>query len=115
MSLFGRKQSAPTSGHSGDDQVLRELRKRGADDTTPRLWEHFLYCDDEDGAARLEAESSATGWSVTRVDPQHHGIVAKRSDLPVNLTTVSEARQFFEGLASTVRGGDYDGWGAEVG
>ncbi len=47
--------------------------------------------------------------------PDYHGIVAKRSDLPVNAETVSDAREFFEALAATVPGGDYDGWGAEGG
>lgn len=115
MGLFRRTQPPPSSGHTGDDQTLKGLRNVGADDTTPRVWEHFLYCDDEEGAARLEAEASAAGWNVTRVDPAYHGIVAERSDLPVNATTVSEARQFFEGLTSNVPGGDYDGWGAEGG
>ena len=113
MGLFKRKQSSASMGHSGDDQVLEQLAQLGTEDQSPRLWEHFVYCDDEDGAAVLESGASATGWSVDRVAPEYHGIVAKRSDLPVNAKTVAEAREFFERLAASVPGGDYDGWGAE--
>lgn len=113
MGLFKRKQPAASTGHSGDDQVLSQLTQLGNDDRSPRLWEHFVYCDDEDGAATLESGATAGGWSVERVVPEYHGIVAKRSDLPVNAKTVAEARGFFERLAASVPGGEYDGWGAE--
>ena len=113
MGLFKRKQPATSTGHSGDDQVLEQLAQLGTDDQSPRVWEHFVYCDDEDGAAILESGALAAGWSVDRVVPEYHGIVAKRMDLPVNPKTVAEAREFFEGLAASVPGGDYDGWGAE--
>jgi len=113
MRFFKRKQAAASTGHSGDDMVLAQLASLGTDPRAPRFWEHFLYCDDETGAAVLERGASAAGWSVDRVAPGHHGIVAKRSDLPVNAETVAEARVFFERLASSVAGGDYDGWGAE--
>lgn len=113
MSLFKRKQPAASTGHAGDDEVLAQLAQLGSDDQLPRLWEHFVYCDDENGAAVLERGASAAGWTVDRVVPEYHGIVAKRSDFPVNAETVSEAREFFESLAASVPGGDYDGWGAE--
>lgn len=112
MGLFRRDEPLPSSGHPGDDEVLRQLQKYGADTTTPMVWEHFVYCDEEDGAARLEQAASEAGWTVQRVDPEYHGIVAKRSDLPVSPVTVAKARVFFENLADSVPGGEYDGWGA---
>lgn len=113
MRFFKRKQVAASTGHAGDDEVLEQLAQLGTDAHVPRLWEHFVYCDREDGAAILERGALAAGWSVERVVPEYHGIVAKRSDLPVNAETVAEAREFFEHLAASVAGGDYDGWGAE--
>ncbi|MBC7763051.1 MAG: ribonuclease E inhibitor RraB [Candidatus Saccharibacteria bacterium] len=113
MGLFKRKQPSASFSLSGDDQVLEQLAHLGADDQAPRLVEHFVYCDDEAGAAVLETGATAAGWSVDRVVREYHGIVAKRSDLPVNVRSVSEAREFFERLAASVPGGDYDGWGAE--
>lgn len=106
MGFFKRKRVAASTGHAGDDMVLAQLGGLGTDGRAPRLWEHLLYCDDEAGAAALERGASAAGWSVQRVAPGHHGIVAKRSDLLVNAATVAEAREFFEGLASSVPGGD---------
>lgn len=114
MGLFKRRRPAPPV-HAGDQQVLQQLTELGADPHAPRLQEHFVYCDNEDGAAVLEAGAATAGWTVRRVVPDYHGIVAKRSDLPVNAETVSDAREFFEALAATVPGGDYDGWGAEGG
>lgn len=114
MGIFKRKTSEPSTGHKGDDQTLAQLKKTGADFDTPRAWEHFVYCDDEAGAAILEQRAREGGWDVERVDPEYHGIVAKRSDLAVNPGTVTETRAFFENLAASVAGGDYDGWGAEA-
>ncbi len=115
MGLFKkrRKTEPTTTGHAGDDQVLSQLEGMGTDLSRPRLWEHFVYCDDEDGAARLEAAAVEAGWTVQRVVPEYHGIVASRSDLAVTPGEVASARTFFEVLAGSVPGGDYDGWGAE--
>lgn len=116
MGLFKKRQrSGPptTTGHSGDDQVLSQLQGLGTDLSRPRLWEHFVYCDDEEGAARLEAAAVEAGWTVQRVAPEHHRIVASRSDLAVTPYEVASARTLFEALADSVPGGDYDGWGAE--
>lgn len=113
MGLFKRNRPSASNGHEGDEQVLRQLAKMGADEVAPRRWEHFVYCDDQQGAAKLKSAASAAGWTVELVVPDYHGIVAERSDLPVNPSTVKEARSFFEDLAGSVPGGDYDGWGAE--
>lgn len=115
MGLFKKrtKTEAATTGHAGDHDVLSQLEGMGTDLSKPRLWEHFIYCDDEKGAARLEAAAVEAGWTVQRVVPEYHGIVASRSDLAVTPDEVKSAREFFEALARSVPGGDYDGWGAE--
>jgi len=115
MGILKRKQPATTTGHAGDDQTLAALANVGADLETPRLWEHFVYCEDEPGAAILETQAREAGWDASRFADDHHGIVASRTDRPVNPETVVAAREFFETLASAVPGGDYDGWGAEGG
>ena len=79
-----------------------------------RHWVHYVYCDDESGAAVLEAAASSGGWDVRRVATDHHGIIAERSDLAVNLETLPDVRRFFEDLARSVPGGDYDGWEASA-
>jgi hypothetical protein len=112
MGLFKRNQPLSSTGHPGDDLTLRQLQKHGLGTTSPARWEHFVYCDDEAGAATLERIASETGWTVERVDPAYHGIVAERSDLVISPQAVAEARGFFEKLAASVPGGDYDGWGA---
>ena len=110
--MFGREAPKPGNGQDSDTRTLRELQKVGAAADKPRLFEHFVYCDDEPAAASLEAQARAEGWQTTRVAPGGHGIVASRSDLPVNEGTVADARTFFERIAASVRGGEYDGWGA---
>ncbi len=112
MGLFKRRPPAPVTGHAGDDATLAQLVRLRVDLTRPRLWEHFLYCDDADGERFLEARARHAGWDVAAV-ASGHGIVASRSDLPVDASTVPEARTFFESLAAHVDGGEYDGWGAE--
>ncbi|MBA3529949.1 MAG: ribonuclease E inhibitor RraB [Propionibacteriaceae bacterium] len=101
------------TGQDADERTLEALRNTGAATDEPRLFEHFIYCDDEAGAAWLETQARADGWQTIRVAPGSHGVVASRSDLPVNDETVAGAREFFEKLAGSVPGGDYDGWGAE--
>ena len=112
MGSFRRRRPESLTGHAGDDQVLASLANVG-DLSNPRLWEHFLYCDDEAGADVLEARAREAGWNVEQVDPQYHGIVASRSDRAVTPEAVTEARGFFEGRVAAVAGGEYDGWGAE--
>jgi hypothetical protein len=113
MGIFKRKRPEPPTSQDLDEQTLAKLQEVGADSDTPRLWEHFIYCDDESGAAILEGRASEAGWDVEQFDAKPHGIVASRRDRPVNPQTVAEARTFFEELAASVPGGDYDGWGAE--
>ena len=117
MGIFRRKPTGPalpSSGHEGDDQLLGFLSQTDGGLSATRHWVHYVYCDDESGAATMEATALAGGWDVRRVDPGHHGIIAERSDLAVNLETTPDVRRFFEGLARSVPGGDYDGWEASA-
>ncbi|WP_332642260.1 ribonuclease E inhibitor RraB [Aeromicrobium sp.] len=117
MGIFGRKPAAPqlpTTGHAGDDQLLAMIAQSDGGLEVPRHWLHYVYCDDNEGAAVLEAGAAAGGWTVQRVVPEHSGIVAEREDWPVNLETVPQVRAFFESLAASVPGGDYDGWEASA-
>lgn len=102
------------TGNSGDDQLLGMLNASGADRDTPRHWVHYIYCATESGADVLEVAAMAAGWDVSRVNPDHHGIIAERSDEPVNSQTVPKVRRFFEHLAESVAGGEYDGWEASA-
>lgn len=113
MGLFRRRSPAPVTGHGADDATLARLVRMRADLSRPRRWEHFVYCADAEGQHFLTARARHAGWEVTELASGDHGIVASRADLPVDASTVPEARAFFEALASQVRGGDYDGWGAD--
>jgi hypothetical protein len=114
MGLFKRRPPAPVTGHAGDDATLAELVRLKVDLTQPRRWEHFLYCADADGERFLVARARHAGWDVAALASGDHGIVASRADLPVDASTVPEARTFFESLAAHVAGGEYDGWGTEA-
>ncbi len=103
------------SGVQLDIQLLWHIGQEPEGYTVARHWIHYLYCDDDAGAAVLEAGARAGWWAVRRVAPEYHGIVAERSDLVVNPDSVFAARQFFEALAASVPGGDYDGWEAQTG
>lgn len=107
------KDSEPSTDDLLDLHTLQRLQEVGADTEVPRLWEHFLYCDDAAGAEHLAEQATAAGWSVTTDTTDEPYIVASRTGI-VNADTIAEARAFFESLATTVPGGDYDGWGAEA-
>lgn len=101
----------PTTGHAGDDQLLLMIAAAKGGLTAPREWVHYLYCNTAAGAGVLEAAAVADGWRVRRVS-EGEGIIASRSDLPVDRVNVVESRRFFEDLGSSVEGGEYDGWEA---
>jgi hypothetical protein len=113
VALFRRKPKFPTTGDPLDDATMQQLAHHGVDFDAPRDWVHYVYCDTDDGAARMQADAESAGWSVRR-PTGGIGIVANREDLPVNGTTVPRERAFFEGLAANVSGGNYDGWEASV-
>jgi hypothetical protein len=113
VAILRRKPKFPPTGDPLDDKVMQQLAKQGVDFNVPRDWVHYVYCDADEGASRLQADAESAGWKVRRV-AEGSGIVANRDDLPVNGSTVPTVRAFFRGLAASVPGGDYDGWEASV-
>ena len=70
-------------------------------------------------AARSAAEViAAAGWGLQRVDVAANGgpewIVIAEKHAVTTPAAVKEARAFFEGVAATHEGGDYDGWEASL-
>lgn len=115
MGLFSRKPSIEPTGDADDDQLLRLLARAPGGLDVERHWIHYLYCADDDGAAELQAKAEAAGWTVKRVVPEYHGIVAERHDLVINPDSTRSTREFFDALAASVDGGMYDGWEASAG
>lgn len=119
MGLFNRRskrvpEAVPVTGNADDDQLLAILATTPGGPDAPRDWIHYLYCATAEGAASMEARASEAGWSTRRVH-EGEGIVASRQDLAVTPSAVIEYRAFFEGLAASVDGGEYDGWEASAG
>lgn len=119
MGLFNRRrkrlpEAVPVTGNAGDDQLLALLATTPGGVDAPRDWIHYVYCATAEGAASIEAQAAAGGWVVRRVH-EGEGIVASRQDLAVTPSAVIDARAFFEALAASVDGGEYDGWEASAG
>lgn len=106
--------SAPSTGNPDDDQLLAILAGTPSGPNAPRDWIHYLYCATAEGAADMEARAREAGWIVSRVH-EGEGIVASREDLAVTAAAVVETRAFFEALAASIEGGEYDGWEASAG
>ncbi|MFB2584584.1 ribonuclease E inhibitor RraB [Herbiconiux liukaitaii] len=115
MGIFRRGKKTVTPGNPLDDQTLRALGKR-SDLTVPRHWIHYIYCADEEGAQVIAAAASQDGWDLQRVDHAASGtgwvVIAEQRGVVVTPERVQSARAFFEQLALSVPGGDYDGWEA---
>jgi len=102
----------------GDQLVIDNLRKLGANFAQPRELIHFLYFPTEDAARQVAEELKRRGYSVTqapapgmdkpRLNP--FSVIAA-SRVVVNSGAIQEFRQFFEQLAEFHQG-EYDGWEA---
>lgn len=92
--------------------LLAEIASR-SDLETPRHWVHYLYAQDESQARSAAEVISAAGWQIQRVDVAAGGapgwIVIAEAHAVTSPAAVREARLFFEGVAATHEGGDYDG------
>lgn len=104
----------PYTGNPDDDELLSILARTAGGLDEPRHWVHYLYCRDEHDVSKVADACKAEGWLVRRVDEPDYGVVAERSDRAVSPSAVLETRLFFEAVASSVPGGDYDGWEAEA-
>jgi hypothetical protein len=109
--------SIPPTGHPLDDRLLAEIAKR-SDLENPRHWIHFLYVADEEAARSAAELVESAGWDLQRVDVASDGggwvVIAERHNAVTSPEAVAEARQFFERIAASTPGGDYDGWEASV-
>jgi hypothetical protein len=126
MKLFRRKATGavhgsppglPTSGHPGDDALIAQIAARSVVDE-PRHWIHYLYLPDESRARSAAEVIAAAGWSIQRVDVAASGgpewVVIAETTAVTSPEAVREARLFFEGVAATHEGGEYDGWEASL-
>ncbi|WP_084606084.1 ribonuclease E inhibitor RraB [Agreia bicolorata] len=117
MGLFRRGKKAVIPGDPLDDETLRAIGER-SDLTLPRNWIHYIYCADEAGAQVIAGAASEDGWDLQRVDHAASGtgwvVIAEQKGVVVTPERVLSARAFFERLALTVPGGDYDGWEASI-
>jgi hypothetical protein len=111
------QSSLPTSGHPGDDELLAHIAS-SSDIEQPRHWVHYLYVSDEPQARSAAEVIGSAGWEIQRVDVSADGgpewVVVAESHRVTTPHAVREARLFFEGVAATHVGGDYDGWEASL-
>ncbi|GAA4046555.1 hypothetical protein GCM10022282_03810 [Agromyces indicus] len=120
MGWFGKKKPAlPSSGRAGDDMVMHQLDKHGADLTEPRHWVHYLYFADEAAAREAATAISAAGWELQLMDraASEDGswvVVPERHDVIVDTDSVREARMFFEGIVAVHPQAEYGGWEASI-
>jgi hypothetical protein len=114
---FRTPPDLPTAGHAGDDALLAQIASR-SDLEAPRHWVHYLYVQDEPQARSAADVVSAAGWQIQRVDVAagggRGGVVVAEAQAVTSPEAVREARLFFEGVAATHEGGDYDGWEASL-
>ena len=106
-----------STGHAGDDQLLAQIAER-SNLMAPRHWVHYLYSANEASARRAAVDIEAGGWEIQKVDVEAQGsgwvVIAEQHDVVTSPDAVRAAREFFEGVAASVEGGDYDGWEASV-
>ena len=116
MALFKTKTTAPLSAAEVDAATLDQLVKAGAVLTNPRLVSHSLYARNEATTTGASAELRSLGYSVDS-RPAAKGsswlLLAEREEV-VDSASVEAARQLFERLASSMDGGDYNGWEASI-
>ena len=107
---------APT-GHPGDDMLLAQIATH-TDLSKSRHWVHYLYFPDRARAESAAEVISAAGWQIQHVDVAANGVpewvVIAEATRPTTPEAVRDARLFFEGVAATHDGGEYDGWEASI-
>jgi hypothetical protein len=116
MPLFRKRASLESTGHSGDHQILQILSTQHGPLEKPRHWVHYLYVADEPAARDAEQRVKAAGWQIQRVGEAAKGpgwvVIAERDGAVLSPEAVKAARAFFEGVAASLDGGEYDGWEA---
>lgn len=99
---------------SGDDMVIDQLVKAGADLRQPRDTVHYLYFQSEEGANVAADMLSAHGLTAN-AKPAASGsdpwVVIANHDYVVNADSIRDIRRVAE-EAARAGDGDYDGWEA---
>lgn len=109
--LFGGKASKV---QSGDEMVIEQLVKAGADLRQARDTVHYLYFQSEEGANLAAAKLRAHGLTANAKaaaagnDPW---VVIANHEYVVNVDSIRDIRLVAE-EAARAGGGDYDGWEA---
>jgi hypothetical protein len=102
----------------GDQQVLKQLRRLGANLSRPREIIHFLYFPTQVAAERASHHLRGEGYMIdvrpaanAADNPPNPWLMEARVIAVVDESTVQPMRQKFEDLAES-GGGEYDGWEA---
>jgi hypothetical protein len=107
------ERAASDRGAETDERMLRRLRGRRTSGAT-LTWVVFLSCDQQAGAEAMGSAAVRDGWELRYAGPQVSStrwmIIAERDVTVLEPQEVRDARRYFEGLATTVDGGSYDGW-----
>jgi Regulator of ribonuclease activity B len=111
----------PVSGgppEKGDKQVLKQLRRLGANLSRPREVVHFLYFPTQVAAEQASHQLRGEGYMIdvrpaanAADNPPNPWLMEARNYAVVDESNVQAMRQKFEGLAEA-GSGEYDGWEA---
>ena len=101
-----------------DRQVLKQLRRLGANLSKPREVVHFVYFPTQVAAERASHELRGEGYMIdvrpaanAAENPPNPWLLEARNFTIVDEATIQPMRQKFEGLA-VAGDGEYDGWEA---
>jgi len=116
LEVVGDFDSPPPS--EGDEKVLAELVRLGADLTRSRHTIHFLYFPNKSEAQSAATALAANGF-IARSEPK--SIIPSKNQWPViaeqmatvNSQTMTVTRSFLTRLAEQYNG-EYDGWEASL-
>lgn len=116
---FEELDPSPTGRpEKGDQQVLKQLRKLGANLSRPREITHFLYFPTQVAAEQASHQLRGEGYMIdvrpaanAADTPPNPWLMEARVVSVVDESTVQPMRQKFEELAES-GGGEYDGWEA---
>jgi Regulator of ribonuclease activity B len=111
----------PVSGgppEKGDKQVLKQLRRLGANLSRPREVVHFVYFPTQVAAEQASHQLRGEGYMIdvrpaanAADNPPNPWLMEARNYAVVDESNVQAMRERFERLAEA-GGGEYDGWEA---
>lgn len=99
-----------------DKLALEELRASGVGVSKPVELVHYLYCDKRCDADRVRSLMTVERFRVVvrRGALGDNWLVLSSRTQMLSEDTIVEMRSFFEGIALSVSGGEYDGWEVAV-